>query len=278
MKLLFFCTRWGQEHQPWNDFCKKVKNAGYDGVETALPLDNEERVHILSALAKYDLELIAVQWDTGTADFTAYAKEYELRLRSAATANPLFITSHTGKDFFSFEQNEQLLNLAQKIGDEKGVKIVHETHRGKFSFAAHITRAYLEKLPWLKLTLDISHWFAVAESYLADQAGAVDLALAHTDHIHARIGYVNGPQVNDPRAPEWEDVVQKHLLLWDKVLDMHKNNGREQLTFTTEFGPFPYMQLLPYTEIPVVSQFKINEYMLNLLKKRYNLPYNFDQL
>jgi sugar phosphate isomerase/epimerase len=278
VKLLFFCTRWGQEHLTWTDFCKKVKNAGYDGVETTLPLDDKERAQILSELNKFGLKLIAVQWDTVTADFTAHTKEYELWLRSAASANPLFITSHTGKDFFSFEQNEQLLNLAQKISDETGIKIIHETHRGKFSFAAHITKAYLEELPGLKLTLDISHWFAVAESYLANQQEAVDLALRHTDHIHARIGYVNGPQVNDPRAPEWDDVVQKHLLLWDKVLDMHKNKGSEQLTFTTEFGPFPYMQLLPYTEIPVVSQFRINEYMLNLLKRRYSLPYDFAQL
>jgi sugar phosphate isomerase/epimerase len=269
VKLLFFCTRWGQEDLPWTDFCEKVKNAGYDGVETTLPLNDQERALILAELEKFGLKLIAVQWDTGTSDFNEHIKEYELRLRSAASAKPLFITSHTGKDFFSFEQNEQLLKLAQRISIETGTKIIHETHRGKFSFAAHITKGYLEKLSWLKLTLDISHWFAVAESYLADQQEAVDLALTHTDHIHARIGYNQGPQVNDPRSPEWTDVVQKHLLLWDKVLDRHKNSGSPYFTFTTEFGPFPYMQLQPFTNVPVASQWEINVYMLKLLKTRY---------
>jgi len=269
LKPVFFCTRWGHEHLPWADFCKKVKDTGYDGVETSLSLNNEDIAHIVNELNKHDLKLIGVQWDTGTPIFDEHIQEYELRLRSAASANPIFITSHTGKDYFSFEQNEQLLNLAQTISAQTGVKIIHETHRGKFSFAAHVTKAYLQKMPWLKLTLDISHWFTVAESYLDDQQEAVELALAHTDHIHTRIGYANGPQISDPRSPEWEVTVQKHLSLWDKVVEIHIENGSEQLTFTTEFGPAPYMQLQPFTNTPVANQWEVNQYMLNLLKNRY---------
>jgi len=274
MKLLYFCTRWGSEHLPWASFCEKVKAAGYDGVETTLPLDNVERTAILAEFKRHGLKLIAVQWDTGTANFDAHLKEYQMRLHSAATADPLFITSHTGKDFFSFEQNSLLLNVAQQVADETGVKIIHETHRGKFSFAAHVMKDYLNLLPWLRLTLDISHWFTVAESYLADQHDAAEQALLHTDHIHARIGYVNGPQVSDPRSPEWADVVEKHFTIWDNVNAMHERNGSEYLTFTTEFGPQPYMQLTPFSGQPVADQWEINEYMFNLLKKRYNSASN----
>jgi sugar phosphate isomerase/epimerase len=254
---------------PWAEFCKKVKAAGYDGVETTLPLDDNETNIILAELDNYNLELIAVQWDTGTPNFDHHIEEYKLRLRSAAAAQPLFITSHTGKDFFSVEQNTALLNIAEQIGNETGVKIIHETHRGKFSFAAHVTREYLQKLPWLRLTLDISHWFTVAESYLTEQQETVDLALQHTDHIHARIGHSNGPQVIDPRSPEWKDVVQKHFALWSTVIDIKIKIGAEQLTFTTEFGPFPYMQFRPFEDIPLADQWEINEYMLNLLKTTY---------
>lgn len=269
MKLKFFCTRWGHEHMPWAEFCKKVKAAGYDGIETTLPLGTDETQAILTELANNKLELIAVQWDTGTPNFDHHIEEYKLRLRSAAAAKPLFVTSHTGKDFFSIEQNTALLNLAEQIGRETGVRIIHETHRGKFSFAAHVTTEYLQKLTWLRLTLDISHWFTVAESYLADQEEAVNLALQHTDHIHARIGHSNGPQVIDPRSPEWKDVVQKHFSLWSKVIDIKIKNGTEQLTFTTEFGPFPYMQLRPFEDKPLADQWEVNEYMLNLLKTTY---------
>ncbi|RYE20653.1 MAG: hypothetical protein EOP45_10710 [Sphingobacteriaceae bacterium] len=109
----------------------------------------------------------------------------------------------------------------------------------------------------------------MAESYLADQQESVDLALLRTDHIHARIGFANGPQVNDPRSPEWNEVLQKHCFYWDKVVDFHRSKGSERFTFTSEFGPFPYMQLQPFTNIPVANQWEINLYMKDFLKNRY---------
>ncbi len=75
-------------------------------------------------------------------------------------------------------------------------------------YAAHVTKQYIEKYPELKLTLDISHWCNVHESLLQDQQDTVNKALDRTEHIHARIGHQEGPQVNDPRAPEWDEVVK----------------------------------------------------------------------
>ncbi|WP_345955755.1 TIM barrel protein [Mucilaginibacter sp. PAMB04168] len=269
MELLFFCTRWGQEDTPWESFCEKVKDAGFDGVETSLPLDENEIKFIQSTLSRHGLKLIGQHWDTVTPDFETHVNEFDLRLRSMAAALPLFITSHTGKDFFTFQQNEYLIERAQKISAETGVKIVHETHRGKFSFAAHVTQAYLQKYRDLRLTLDISHWYAVAESYLADQQTAVDLAVAHTDHIHARIGHAHGPQVTDPRSAEWEEVVATHIACWDRVINAHRIKGSEYLTVTAEFGPHPYMQLQPFSTTPVANQWDVNLYMKDLLKNRY---------
>ena len=103
---------------------------------------------------------------------------------------------------------------------------------------------------------------------LADQADAVNLALEHTDHIHSRVGHPEGPQVNDPRAPEWEEALQAHLGWWDQVVAMHQKNGTT-LTVTTEFGPATYMPTLPFSQMPVANQWDINVHMMHLLKKRY---------
>jgi len=269
LKFQFFCTRWGQENVPWPEFCKKVKDAGFDGVETTLPADSKALDIILTQLDKTGLKLIGVQWDTGTPDFDEHYQEYAVRLRHAAAGKPVFITSHTGKDHFSFEQNAALIQLASEISAETGTKIIHETHRGKFSFAAHITKNYVEQIPGLRLTLDVSHWFTVAESYLTDQQEALEAAIQRTDHIHARIGYLNGPQVTDPRSSEWSDVVEKHLDIWRRVIALKQKNGIGELTFTTEFGPFPYMQLQPFTGKPLADQWEINEHMLSLLKSTF---------
>ena len=126
-----------------------------------------------------------------------------------------------------------------------------------------------ENFPDLRLTLDISHWCNVHESLLADQKETVSMALDRTDHIHARIGHAEGPQVNDPRAPEWEQVVKQHLEWWDKVVERKKQNG-ERMTILTEFGPPDYMPTMAYTKHPLSDQWAINVYMMHLLRKRYS--------
>lgn len=267
MEKLFFCTHWGNEQLEWAHFLRKVKEEGYDGVEISLPADPAVQKKMIRALDDLDLKLIAVHWDTVSPDFKVHRQEMESRLLAIARTKPMFITSHTGKDHFSFEQNVALLSLAREISDKTGVPIVHETHRGKFSFAAHITQAYLEKLPWLQLTLDISHWFAVAESYLEDQAPVVDLALSRTAHIHSRIGFTQGPQVCDPREPEWAEALDHHLKYWDKAVGMQEKIKSSVFTFTAEFGPYPYMA--PKRADAPAHQWTLNNYMKDLLKTRY---------
>ncbi|MBE9600442.1 sugar phosphate isomerase/epimerase [Pedobacter sp. MC2016-24] len=269
MENLFFCTRWGSEHLSWTEFAKRVADAGYDGIESSLPTDERTLQAMTAALQNENLKFIGVHWDTVTPDFNQHRKEMSARLQALIELKPLFITAHTGKDHFNFEQNLELLLLAQELSLAGGVTIVHETHRGKFSFAAHTTRDFLEKLPWLNLTLDISHWYAVAESYLQDQASAVEIALSRTTHIHARVGFTQGPQVNDPRRPEWQEALQHHLTCWDKVVCMQKERGTEIFTFTSEFGPFPYLSTVTDPTAAFAQQWDINNYMKDLLKSRY---------
>ncbi len=92
---------------------------------------------------------------------------------------------------------------------------MHETHRGKWSFATHITHQYLLNNPEIRITLDISHWFNVAETLLEDQPGAVELAIQHADHLHARIGFQEGAQVIDPRISANKELLDAHLSVWD---------------------------------------------------------------
>lgn len=237
----------------------------------SLPFSKSEKSEILSLIKEYDLELIAQHFQTIDPDPLLHKENYRKHLYNLAEAKPLFINAQTGKDYFTFKDNSELINIAFQVKKETGIPVVHETHRGKFSFAAHITREYLEKVPDLMLGLDISHWCNVAESLLKDQSETLDLALLRTRHIHARVGYAEGPQITDPRLPEWEETMNFHLSCWDKVFENFKNLKKEYLTITPEFGPYPYMVHLPFTQMPVANQWEINLYMKELLKARYNL-------
>lgn len=105
---------------------------------------------------------------------------------------------------------------------------------------------------------------------MEDQQEAVDLAILRTEHIHARVGYPEGPQVPDPRAPEWHEALGHHLAWWDKIVMKKLSESANQvITITPEFGPYPYMVHLPYSLEPITNQWDVNVYMMQLLKKRY---------
>ncbi len=267
VKIKFFAPSWGNG-LPFEDFCKKVKAAGYDGIEMPLSFEAAEKKYHLELLAKHGLELCGQYYQSWEKNVDENVKSYEKHIRNLASGKPVLINTQTGKDYFTFEQNKKIIDKAAQLSKELGVKIVHETHRGKALFAAHISTEYLKKIPEMRLTLDISHWCNVHESLLGDLSDEVNLALAKTDHIHTRVGHAEGPQVNDPRAPEWAEALETHLKWWDKVVAEHEKTG-VPLTMTTEFGPEGYLPTLPFTKMPVANQWEINVHMLNLLKKRY---------
>ncbi len=270
MKIDFFCPHWGSEHLPFAAFLEKVKTAGYQGVEMSLPMEDTARNEVVNQLKGSGLRLIAQHWETVDADFETHKSNYKKRLLNLARGAPVFINSQTGKDYYTQAQNMELINMAEEVSATTGVAIVHETHRGKWSFAAHITQQYLQKFPQIRLAFDVSHWCNVAETYLHDQQEAVELAIKHTWHIHARVGHTEGPQVPDPRSPEWIDALNNHLQWWDTIIDLRRQQGVEKFTITPEFGAPPYTTLLPFTNTPIASQWEINVFMRQLLSPRYS--------
>lgn len=251
---------------PWEDFCHHVKEEGYDGIEYAIAASttDKELDTAWNAAVKNSLVILPQHFDTYTANFTEHYVAYNAWLNRIQAYKPFKVNSQTGKDFFSFEQNKALINAAAA----SGMQVVHETHRNKFSFASHITKTYLENIPDLRITLDASHWVNVSESFLDDQLSAMQLAIERTDHIHARVGYPEGPQVPDPRAAEWQEALSKHLNWWDQVVQLKQ--GVDTLTISPEFGPFPYMLHIPSTGRPIADQWEVNSYIMHLLKNRYN--------
>jgi sugar phosphate isomerase/epimerase len=272
MNVKFFCPRWGCENISWDEFLLKVKNEGYDGVEFGIANEttSDELSEVLDKINKHQLEVIPQHYGTYDADFSKHYDRYSAWLELVKPFPAIKIDSQTGKDFFTFEQNKQLVDVAVKHTQNCGVEVYHETHRNKFPFAAHIAKEYLEKIPYLKITLDASHWVNVAESYLEDQQEAMEIAFQRTEHIHARVGYPEGPQVPDPRAPEWKEALDVHIAWWDSIMTRKKaEDPNGIITITPEFGPYPYMVHLPHTQTPITSQWEVNKYMKDILKERY---------
>ncbi|EAR02344.1 sugar phosphate isomerase/epimerase family protein [Maribacter sp. HTCC2170] len=261
MQIKFIYPRWGSTDIEWPIFLDLVKKNGYDGIEIDLPLEKKARNKILDLLKDFDLKFIGQHWETKEIGFKAHKEKYRTHLYNLAEASPLLINSHTGMDFFSFEQNKELLIIAGKIEDEVGVKITHETHRSRFSFAAHSCHAYLKELPFLKLTADFSHWCCVAETLLENQEEAVKKAIAHTHHIHARVGSSQSAQVIDPRDSNYTLELDQFKKWWVAMLQNAKNNRSSSITITPEYGPHPYSLYHKDTTIPLENQWEINQFI-----------------
>jgi sugar phosphate isomerase/epimerase len=264
-ELLVLATNWGYEGT-WDQFCAKIKSLGYDGAEAWYP-GAEKRKEFLTAFETHKLRFGFLVGGSDR-DPVKHLQQFKLSLEAAAALNPLYINCHSGRDHFTFDQNKAFIDLTTEVTARTGVPVYHETHRSRILYSAPVSREYMEKLPSLRLTLDISHWCNVHESLLEDQQDTVALALSRTGHIHARVGHPEGPQVSDPRAPEWQKAVKAHFEWWDKVVESKRREGK-RLTTLTEFGPIDYMPSLPYTRQPVANQWEINKYMLDTLRARY---------
>lgn len=265
--LIIMATNWGFKGN-LVEFCAAAKKDGYDGIEVWVPSSAAEMKALSEAVSNAGLQLglLAGGHD---ANPTLHKKQFSDAIERAISLKPLYINCHSGKDYFSFDDNAEMLAMTIKQSLASGVPIYHETHRGRMLFAAHVSKGFIDRFKELKLTLDISHWCNVHESLLGDQPINVEAALARTHHIHARIGHAEGPQVNDPRAPEWKNEVKAHFDWWDKVIARKKSEG-QSITILTEFGPPNYLQTLPYTGQPVADQWAINKYMMETLRKRYS--------
>lgn len=267
MKLLWTKSKWEMWDHPLPHFLARAKADGFDAVEIYLPAQPESPSEIQRQVSDHGLLLVA-QINTQGPDAAGHLDTLERRFALAAETTPLLINSHTASDVFPYEDNLRIFTRACELARASGLTFTHETHRSRPTSSGPQTRRYLDALPDLHLTADFSHWFCVHESDLANQPQNVALAIARTRHIHARVGFDQGPQVPDPLAPEWADWTARHLALWRRIIAARQATGASFLTLTPEFGPPPYMPIEPHTQRPLADAWTVNVNFRNWLTSR----------
>lgn len=275
MQIKYSCSYWGNDHFTPKEFIENVYESGYNGVELFLQPPDKLTNDFIDAITAIrfknpDFYLIAMQIVFPVSESADnYIQKMEQRLESIAALNPLFINSHTGKDHFSFDDNCRVIEASLNFSKKRGIRILHETHRGRFSFHAASLLPYLKKFPELELVADFSHFCTVSESMLEDQEEIIHKIIPHVGHVHARIGFEQGPQVNHPAAPEWQSHLQRFMGWWELIVHYHKTKGSDVLTFTPEFGPVPYMPVEPFTQKQLSNVWENNIFMLHQLKEKF---------
>lgn len=274
MKIKFLCTYWGSENLTAKQFLDSVIQNGYEGVEINFPEEDTFIEEFLSELKiireskNPDFIFIAQQVLPNKAETVEeYCIRLQQRLEFLTKMKPNLINSHTGKDFFEFSENCKIIELTEQISRESGIPIWHEIHRGRFSFHLKTLHKYLDIFPKMKLIADFSHFCVVSESNLEDQKELLERVFPNIKHIHARIGFEQSPQVNNPFAPEWENHLNQYMNWWKRIIEIKSNQNAEYISITPEFGPFPYMPQEPFTLKPLSNQWEVNLEMKNYLQQ-----------
>ena len=266
MELKVFKSLWG--FGPITEFTlAAVAAKGYGGIEfKSVSIFDDSSFR--EWLYKYHFDFIA-QIHTEGNSVEENLISFESLIQRALSFKPILINSQSGRDFWSYSQKCRFLEKALRIEEKYAVPVAHETHRSRISFTPWDTSALVETFPSLKICADFSHWVNVCERLLTTESSQLEKVIPACLHIHARVGYEQGPQVPDPQAPEYSTQVSAHEKWWQQIWQNQNDRGMPVSTVCPEYGPVPYQHSVPFTNKPVSDIHEISDWAMGSLKSLF---------
>jgi hypothetical protein len=276
MKILIFASAW-----TFGDLaaCRREVDSGiFDGIEGPPPNTLSSAREYGRALANDGIPFISEVCTGGayappsSVSFETHLEQFREQAERGVAAAPTFLNCLVGSDSWPSSKAIDFIGRALEFGRELGVELSFETHRSRPTFHPWLTAELLRALPTLRLTCDFSHWCVVCERLVDDEV-ALELAISRARHFHARVGYAQGPQVPDPRAPEYAAELEVHEDWWARIARSALERGAPALTLTPEFGPDGYLQHTPFSNTPVADLSEINRWMATRQRSRLGALY-----
>ncbi len=266
MELQLFKTLWGHSGS-MDEAADQAVAAGFAGLEGNADIPQARRDELQSALQTRGLRYIQEIVTAGgyvprrDASVEEHVADVERQLQLGQSLAPQWVTIIGGCDAWSPEQSVRFFSEAQEVAARMNIACSFETHRSRSLFNPWTTLAILQRMPDLKLTCDFSHWVVVMERQLDGDWDVVSEVARHAHHIHARVGYDQGPQVPHPAAPEYAGALASHQRYWEAIWSVQRGMGNSISTMTPEFGPDGYLHTAPFTQQPVADLWEINAWM-----------------
>jgi sugar phosphate isomerase/epimerase len=274
MELHVYKTLWGHAGS-LDEAIAACHGHAFHGLEGPPPAKAAERREFQIKLAAAELEYIAEICTAGSyvPDRRAPPAEHLESLRrkaeQAIECSPLFLTVIAGCDAWSVAENVDFFGESIRLGEKLGIALSFETHRSRSFFNPWVTRGILRQIPGLKLTCDFSHWCVVCERLIDTEPDVLALCAERAHHVHARVGYDQGPQVPHPAAPEHAEALAAHERWWEQIWRSQLARGMAVSTLTPEFGPDGYLHTMPFTGSPVADLEQINTWMAERQKQQF---------
>lgn len=283
----------------------QLRAKGYSGIEASLA-DlggcTAARRDTVAALAARDLKLVAGVYSSWV-DYEGSWEDLHLpaaaQLASAVTevtelARVLegnehvlaHVNVHSGGDGWGLDETVQFFRDAESLESllpsapaaqrgghaAESPSLSYETHRARPLGNLFTAAQVCEIVPNLRLTLDFSHWVVAAERLVgyhsAMERQLLGFLAQRVDHIHARVGSPQSPQIAGPREAESDDTQcrEVHHALWQQCWQAQIDRGRRWVSATPEYGPPPYTPLNSSGE-PVYSVWEATERAAEALRQ-----------
>ena len=250
MQLLLVRHLWGIS-ETWEEAFPRIRSDGYSAVEAPLPAP-ADYARFRALLDQYGLDYIAMTLSSG-ATVADHFDAFRTQVAASRSLRPIMINSHSGQDAWDESQSREFFTQALELEATLDIPVAHETHRGRILYNPWITQRLIQQFEKLHLCCDLSHWVCVCERLLDTELEIIQQSAERCIHLHTRVGYEQGPQVPDPRAPEYQRHLKAHERWWQMVWDAQIARGQTISTLTPEFGPPDYLQTLPYSNMPVAD-------------------------
>ena len=245
MALRVFASAWGNATH-WGSLRRLLDGLqfkGFAGLEASLADlgdDTAARRDVAAQARDRGLELIVGLYSHWTdyegtwaaADPAEHLDQLRRQVDACAALDPIHINVHAGCDSWPEDVSTLFYEDAQSIVPANAS---FETHRGRPLGHAFQCKRILEAVPSLRLTADPSHWHVVHERFLdmntRDERVLMNTVAGRVDHVHARVGNEERPQLAAPfddAAADW------HVAFWRKCW------AAGARTACVEYGPAPY--------------------------------------
>jgi sugar phosphate isomerase/epimerase len=242
-RLKIFDSKWsliglprGGKEWGFEDKLLKIKEAGFDGIETEEVLEDEQRA--IDLIRKHNLDL-----GMGSSKILRSVEEVRHGLEICKRTGAKYYVIVCGDAFMSDQEADSLVKDSIRAAADAGIPLLFETHRHSLTESAFRVRKLIDRLPEMRFCADLSHYVvsgSLGGSSVQEWIALWRPILDRCYSFQCRIS--NGEQVQVDAGDGSSKLAQKWVELWTEILRRWLKQARpgDMFPVTSELGPPGY--------------------------------------